>query len=104
MQLFANPDISNILKTRYGIYQEFSGLGLSVKTYDNYAPMSAHVVLSQAVVPEYLVKNATLAQGECRCIRVEPYAGRETDLLDPDFISQVGSADCPIVNNLRRAR
>lgn len=104
VQLFANPDISNILKTRYGIYQEFSGLGLSVKTYDNYAPMSAHVVLSQAVVPEYLVKNATLAQGECRCIRVEPYAGRETDLLDPDFISQVGSADCPIVNNLRRAR
>ncbi len=104
VQLFANPDIVNVLKTRYGIYQEFSGLGLSVKTYDNYAPMSANVVLGQSVVPEYLVKNATLVQGECRCIRVEPYAGRENDPLDPDFISQIGSADCPVVSHLQRAR
>ncbi len=104
VQLFANPDIVNVLKTRYGIYQEFSGLGLSVKTYDNYAPMSANVVLGQSVVPEYLVKNATLVQGECRCIRVEPYVGRENDPLDPDFISQIGSADCPVVSHLQRAR
>jgi len=104
VQLFANPDITDVLKTRYGIYQEFSGLGLSVKTYNNYAPMSANVVLAQSVVPEYLVKNATLVQGECRCIRVEPYAGRENDPLDPDFISQAGSADCPAVSHLQRAR
>ena len=66
--------------------------------------MSANVVLAQSVVPEYLVKNATLAQGECRCIRVEPYAGRENDPLDPDFISETGSTDCPAVSHLRRAR
>jgi hypothetical protein len=104
VQLFANPNVVNVLKNRYGIYQEFSGLGLSVKTYDNYAPMSAKVVLDHSVVPEYLVKNTTLAQGECRCIRVEPYVGRENDPLDPDFITQAGSADCPAVNSLQRAR
>jgi hypothetical protein len=41
-------------------------------------------------VPEYLLRNVTLAEAGCRCIAVPPYPGRETALLDPDQVSREG--------------
>lgn len=98
--LFEDEDRATVLKNRYGIYPEFSGLGYSVKTYGDYDPMTAAVVLENSVVPEYLVKNVALAAGGCKCIRVPAYTGRENDVLDLDLIAQQGTADCALVERL----
>lgn len=80
------------LQKEYGIYPAFSGMGYSVK--DSYSidkrPMSSQEMLVKSISSEYILKNVTLAEAGCRCIWVEPYAGRSHDPVDPDFISQAG--------------
>jgi hypothetical protein len=104
MKVQEAPSRADVLKTRYGIYQEFSGLGYSVKLYGNYDPMTAQVVLGNSMVPEFLVKNVTPAEGDCSCIRVPTYDGRGNDPLDPDFILEAGSAACNEVPRLAKAK
>ena len=95
---------AGVVRTRYGIYPAFSGLGLSVKGSADGQPINAEEALQAAVSPEYLVRNATLADGGCRCIRVAPYATRSMDPLDPRFISQAGDLGrCRSVAKLRFA-
>ncbi|MFI5322829.1 MAG: hypothetical protein ACHQ6U_04700 [Thermodesulfobacteriota bacterium] len=53
---------------------------------------------------EYLVRNATIIEGGCFCIRVPPSEGREEDPLDPDFIMKNGGfGECNIVDRLGSA-
>jgi hypothetical protein len=77
---------------------------LSVKNSGDGRPFSAADALQAAVSPEYLVRNATLADGGCRCIRVAPYSMRSMDPLDPRFIRQAGDLGrCQSVPRLRFA-
>jgi len=98
--LFADEGIKGVFKTRYGIYPEFSGLGYAVKTYGNYDPMNAAIVLDRSIVPEYLVKNRTLEDAGCKCIKVPPYDGRGDDPLDMDFIRDHGTTECIQIETL----
>jgi hypothetical protein len=73
---------ADVLYDLYGIGWGFSGLGFSVK--DSYlksnggnVPLTAARALEQSVVTEYLVKNVSLAAGNCRCVRVKPYDDRD---------------------------
>ena len=98
--IMLDPELAGALGNIYGISSSFSGLGLAVKGSgsDN---LNAAQALTGSVVPEYLVKNATLTEGGCFCIRVPPYEGREEDLLDPDFIMKKGGfGECNIVDRL----
>jgi len=62
-------------------------------------------VLQRAVTPEYLMRNVTLAEGDCSCISVPPYAGREDAPLDMDFIVQRGGVgECNTVDRLGSAQ
>jgi len=80
------------LQDQYGIYPAFAGTGYSVK--DSYSinekPMTSQQILVKSVSSEYLLKNLPLADAGCRCISVDPYPGRSSALLDPEFIWQEG--------------
>ena len=102
--LLEDTGAAGVVRTRYGIYPAFSGLGLSVKGSGDGRPFSAADALQAAVSPEYLVRNATLGDGGCRCIRVAPYPMRSMDPLDPKFIHQAGDLGrCRSVPELRFA-
>jgi hypothetical protein len=78
-------------------------MGYSVK--DSYSidkqPMSSQEMLVKSVSSEYILKNVRLAEAGCRCIWVEPYAGRSNDPLDPNYISQMGGDGvCKAVDRL----
>jgi hypothetical protein len=78
----------------YGIYPGFSGLGSTLRDsaqvgdarFPAKSKITASDVFTQSVIPEYLVKNVTLAEGGCSCIFVRPYAERAAAALDPDLI------------------
>ena len=79
----------NWLYDRYGIGPNNTGIGLVVR--GPVTALTAGEALEQLVVPEYLLKNVSLAEAGCRCLRVAPYIGREQDLLPPDFIRRHGA-------------
>ena len=89
----AHPELAKWLKTYYGIYPAFSGLGFSVKDSYNLSssnPTTSAEVLQKSVVPEYLLANVSLSDAGCRCIRVAPYAGRDQANIEPDFVWNKG--------------
>lgn len=91
------------LKSNYGIFPAFSGLGYSVKDsyYLDKQPMTAQQLLVESISPEYILKNVSLAAAGCHCIAVPPYAGRAQDRLDPAFIDRAGgNGSCTTVNRL----
>ncbi|MEW6145055.1 MAG: hypothetical protein AB1598_08580 [Thermodesulfobacteriota bacterium] len=98
--IMTDPDLAGVLGNLYGISPAFSGLGLSVNAGSGSA-LTAEEALARSVVPEYLMKNATLGEAGCFCIRVPPYEGREEDPLDMDFImKQGGFGECNFVDRL----
>ena len=72
---------ANVLFDLYLVGSGFSGLGYAVKDSSNVA-LSAEHALAQSVVAEYLVKNVSLTEGSCRCVRVTPYPKRDQSFLD----------------------
>jgi hypothetical protein len=96
---------ANVLSERYGIFPGFSGLGFAIKDSGDDHEAPAVEVLQRAITPEYLVKNVTLADADCSCISVPPYAGRDTAPLDMDFIVQRGGVgECNDVDRLAYAQ
>lgn len=94
------------LQSNYGIYAAFAGTGYSVKDsyYLDKQPMTAQQILAKSISSEYILKNVSLADAGCRCISVEPYAGRAADPLDPEFIEQAGGVgECKSVQKLAPA-
>jgi len=95
------------LKTKYGIFPAFSGLGFSVKDsyyLDAQHPMDAQEILVKSISPEYILKNTSLKDAGCSCISVAPYPGRSEDLLDPEFIHKHGGEGvCKPVEKLNQS-
>jgi hypothetical protein len=103
-ELLENPDSAAIVRRRYGIFPAFTGLGLTVRGSAAGPRLTAAEALHATVSPEYLVRNVTLAEGACRCIRVAPYAGRSMDPFDPELIRRHGGLGvCRSVPKLRFA-
>jgi hypothetical protein len=92
------------LKDNYGIFPAFAGTGYSVKDsyyLDNDHPMTSQQILVKSISSEYVLKNVSLAEAGCRCIRVPPYAGRADDHLDPEFITRAGGeGSCVTIDHL----
>ena len=104
-ELLEDPGTANVVRMRYGVYPGFSGLGLTVRGSASSPALTAAETLRDAVSAEYLVRNATLADAGCECIRVAPYDGRAMDPLDPRFIRDAGGAGtCHSVPRLRFAQ
>jgi hypothetical protein len=85
---------ADVLYDLYGIGYGFSGLGFAVKNSflaGQSVALTAGQALEQSVVPEYLLNNVTLGEGNCRCIRVKPYVNRDQSLLNWDAVTAVGN-------------
>ena len=104
----ADSTLAAWLKTKYGIFPAFSGLGFSVKDsyyLDAQHPMDAQEILVKSISPEYILKNTSLKEAGCSCISVAPYPGRSEDLLDPEFIHKHGGeGECKPVEKLNPSR
>jgi hypothetical protein len=103
-----HTQLASWLRTQYGVFPAFSGLGFSVKDsyyLDGQHPMSAQQMLTKSISPEYVLKNVSLKEAGCSCISVPPYPGRSEDKLDPKFIAKAGGdGECKAVKSLRHAR
>jgi hypothetical protein len=102
-----HAQLATWLRSQYGVFPAFSGLGFSVK--DSYfldtQPMSSAQILVKSVSPEYVLKNVSLKEAGCSCISVVPYPGRAGDRLDPKFIAKAGGdGECKAVKSLTHAR
>ena len=98
-QIFNNSGSSPgaiALKTNYGIYPAFTGLGFSAAGSGTVPTMSTTQVLRESIVPEYLLVNIALADAGCRCIQVPEYGNsktsdvRHTKPIDPNYVWQKG--------------
>ena len=98
--VFTAKLMQNQVQTRFGTYPAFSGLGYAVEGTATGPALTAAQEAAQMIVPEYILSNVTLAQAGCYCIQVPPSAGRDTSLLDPDFVKEVGSSSCVTVPSL----
>lgn len=102
-----HAELADWLRTKYGVFAAFSGLGFSVKDsyYLDKDPMDAAQLLAKSVSPEYVLKNVSLKDAGCSCISVAPYQGRSNDLLDPELIrKRGGNGECKPVDRLKRAK
>ena len=102
-----HTQLATWLRTQYGVFAAFSGLGFSVKDsyYLDTQPMTSAQLLAKSVSPEYVLKNVSLKEAGCSCISVAPYPGRSEDKLDPAFISKAGGdGECKAVNSLKPER
>lgn len=103
-QITGDPVLQTAIRTDYGIDVGFAGLGLGVNgSGDSSFQFTAEHSLENAIVPEYLVRNASIAEAGCHCILVPSYSGRDQANLDPDFIWSVGTPECTTVNQLPTA-
>lgn len=85
---------ADVLYDLYGVGYGFSGLGFAVKNSilgGHSVALTAGQALEQSVVPEYLLGNVTLADGNCRCVRVKPYTNRDQSPLNWDAVTVVGN-------------
>jgi len=99
-----HAQLADWLRTKYGVFAAFSGLGFSVKDsyYLDKQPMTSQQLLAKSVSPEYVLKNVSLKEAGCSCISVAPYPGRGDDPLDPEFIRKAGGmGECKAVTRLR---
>jgi hypothetical protein len=103
-----HTQLAGWLRSQYGVFPAFSGLGFSVKDsyyLDDQHPMSAQQMLAKSVSPEYVLRNLSLKDAGCSCISVAPYPGRAEDRLDPKFIAKAGGdGECRAVKSLTHAR
>jgi len=101
-----HSELATWLRSQYGVFPAFSGLGFSVKDsyYLDTQPMDAAQLLVKSISPEYVLKNVSLTEAGCSCISVAPYPGRADDRLDPKFISKAGGdGACKAVKSLTHA-
>ena len=110
-QIFNNSGLSPgalALKTNYGIYPAFTGLGFSAAGSGTVPTMSTTQVLRESIVPEYLLANTTLADAGCRCIQVPEYGNsknpdvRHTKPIDPDYVWQKGKLSNGLCHQIRK--
>ena len=80
---------AKLLSNLYGIGPGHSGLGFVVKDSASGTATAAQA-LKQSVVPEYLLRNVTLARANCRCVRIPFYPGRDDQPLSPLFVWTFG--------------
>jgi hypothetical protein len=102
MQIFQSSATSPgalALKTNYGIYPSFTGLGFTVSGSGMVPTDDTTQMLRESIVPEYLLKNNALAEVGCRCIQVPVYGNRNNpDLrhgrpVNPNYVWQRGKLD-----------
>ena len=87
-QMFATPESRDALSKDYGIFTAHTGLGFTVQlsaapVSGAIVPMTTAEVLRNSIIPEYLLKNANLANAGCRCLQVPEKESLHTSPVSP---------------------
>jgi hypothetical protein len=78
------------MTNHFGTFPAFSGLGYAIKNTQASPILNSALTLTWAVVPEYILRNVTLSDAGCRCIRVTDYPGRQTARFNPQQVLREG--------------
>jgi hypothetical protein len=94
-QLFGTPESTTAIRRDYGIFPAFTGLGFAVKNSAQpvtgaTTPFTVAQILRYSIVPEYLLRNDSLADAGCHCLQVPATPELRESPLDPDFIWRNG--------------
>lgn len=96
-QLFATPESTKALRDDYGIFPAFTGLGFTVQTSSSSigdtVPMSPLQILLNSVIPEYLLKKASLSDAGCHCVQIPESSVLHHFPVDPNWIWAIGDLD-----------
>lgn len=95
--MFATPESTRALRDDYGIFPAFSGLGFaaqgsSTSTGDTVL-MPPSQILRNSIVPEYLLKKASLTNAGCRCVQIPESMSLHQFPVDPNWIWSFGELD-----------
>jgi len=97
VELFRTEARRNALWDDFSIGNAFSGLGFTI--WGSSTPEASTkalytaVVLQRSVVPEYLLRNVTLQEANCRCVQVPESEALHQELVDPSAIWAAGELD-----------
>lgn len=96
-QMFATAQSREALSQDYGIFPAHTGLGFVVQasaaSNGDTVPMTTDETLRNSIVPEYLLKNAELAEAGCRCLQVPENQKLHQALVDPAWIWHHGKLE-----------
>jgi len=96
-QMFATTESTKALRDDYGIFPAFSGLGFAVQesstTTGDPVLMPPSQILRNSVVPEYLLKKASLTDAGCRCVQIPENLSLHQFPVDPNWIWNFGELD-----------
>jgi hypothetical protein len=88
------------MSMRFGAFTAFTGLGYAAEGTANSPAFDSEQTMRSMVIPDFVLKNVTLAEAGCHCIQVSSTVpNRDQRKLDPDFIlRRGGDGNCVKVN------
>lgn len=88
------------MSMRFGAFTAFTGLGYAAEGTGNSPALDSEQTTRSMVIPDFVLKNVTLAEAGCHCIQVpSSVRNRDQRKLDPDFIlRRGGDGKCVKVN------
>jgi hypothetical protein len=79
------------MSRRFGAFPAFTGLGYAAEGTQTSPSFDSTRVMQSMVIPDFILKNVTLAEADCHCVELAPtIPNRDQRKLDPDFISREG--------------
>jgi hypothetical protein len=82
---------TDTMTSHFGAFPAFSGLGYAIANTQTSPILDSETTLIEAVVPEYILRNVSLADAGCRCIRVPDYPGRQNARFKPQQVLTEGA-------------
>jgi hypothetical protein len=88
------------MSMRFGTFPAFTGLGYAAEGTGNSPSFDSEQAMRSMVIPDFVLKNVTLAEAGCHCIQVpSTVPNRDQRKLDPDFVlRRGGDGSCVKVN------
>ncbi len=84
-------DMQAQMSRRFGTSVGFTGLGYAAAGTQTSPSFDSTQVLQSIVIPDFILKNVTLAEAGCHCVELAPtIPNRDQRKLDPDFIIREG--------------
>jgi hypothetical protein len=90
------------MSKRFGTFPAFTGLGYAAEGTSSSPSLDSEQAMRAMVIPDFVLKNVTLADAGCHCIVVPPgVRNRDQRKLDPAFVWRAGGdGQCRTVRRL----
>ncbi len=86
-QQFTAQQMQDQMSRRFGTFTAFTGLGYAAEGTASSPAFDAEQTMRSMVIPDFVLRNVTLAEAGCHCIVAPPaIRNRDQQELDPDFV------------------